>query len=276
MLSDGTALTVDTLVESVHWDARLSPEDVGYKAVAVSVSDLCAMGAEPTWMLLALSLDDRPGWVGRFAEGVGAATRHWNLPLIGGDTTRSNGPIVVSTTLGGRCVAAPVQRSGARPGDTLWVTGTLGLAGAGWYLTDPPLDALTALRRPDPPVAFALALARAGVVTAMMDLSDGLAADLRRLCAASGVGAAVDPAALPLHPCLARLSDPVPVQVGTGEDYQLLFASPPGAPIEALAAACGVEVTPIGGLRADPEVRLIGRPWPESVFTHFPHREIQP
>lgn len=270
VLADGTALTVDALVEGVHWDHRLSPADVGFKAVAASVSDLGAMGAVPRWMLLTLSTRADDAWIRTFAEGVGEAARRWSVELVGGDVTTSPGPTMVSVSMGGGCVAAPVRRSEARPGDEVWITGFPGLAGAGWMLEDPPADALRALRRPDPPLAFAIALAREGLPTAMMDLSDGLASDLPRLCTASGVGALIDPAALPLHPALADLPHLLSIQLGGGEDYQLLFTTPPDAPVQALAARFDVPLTRIGRITNGDRAQLADGPWPAPGFRHFP------
>lgn len=272
VLADGTAVTVDALVEGVHWDERLSPEDVGYKAVAASVSDLGAMGARPRFMVLAASLSAgsaEPAWLDALSRGLGQAAARYDVALIGGDVTRTPGPTVLSITMGGPCVASPLLRSTARPGDAIWVTGTLGLAGAGWLLADPPAAALSALRRPDPPLSFALALAEAGAATAMMDLSDGLASDLPRLCRASGVGARISPDALPLHPALAGVADPVALAVGAGEDYQLLFCARSDATLAELAARYGVALTRIGTIEAGDEVALVGRPWPPPAFTHF-------
>lgn len=258
----GEVVTVDTLVEGVHFDQRLSPADVGWKAVAVSVSDAAAMGAQPGWIALALSLPEPldEHWLAAFAEGLGDACRRWQIQLIGGDTTRSPGPRFVSVTLGGQCVGAPMTRAGGRPGDTLWVTGTLGRAGAGWALPEPDDDALAALRRPDPPLAFALDLARRGLATAAMDVSDGLAADLPRLCAASRCGARVGP---------------IPTDRGElgwtgGDDYELLFAAAPGQDhaVRTLAARHGRIVTPIGALAEGPCTRLDGA-WPTPRFAHW-------
>lgn len=270
VLADGTAVTVDALVEGVHWDARLSGSDVGFKAVAVSASDLGAMGARPHWMVLAVCLPapHDQAWLAELAEGVGEACRAFEVALVGGDVTRTPGPRFVSVTMGGPC-PRPVRRSGARPGDVLWVTGTLGLAGAGYLLPDPPAAALRALRRPRPPVAFARDLAAAGLATAMMDLSDGLASDLPRLCAASGVGAEVDPDALPRHPDLV-LEDPVPLQVGAGDDYELLFTAAPGSAdaIVRIGRRHDVAVTAIGSVDGG-GARLRGRAWPSDAFSHW-------
>lgn len=268
VLADGTAVTVDALVEGVHWDDRLSAADVGYKAVAVSASDLGAMGATPAWMVLALSVPAPAdaAWIAGFARGIGEACREYGVGLVGGDTTRSPGPRMVAVTMGGAC-PRPILRSGAREGDRLWVTGTLGLAGAGYLLPDPPPEALARLRRPVPPIAFARALA--GVATAAMDLSDGLQRDLPRLCAASGVGAEVDPSLLPLHPALQGRADALALQVAAGDDYELLFTAPPSVDPAPLAAAHGVRVTAIGHVTGAPGARLRGRSWPNAAWAHF-------
>lgn len=272
VLPDGTVVTVDALVEGVHWDARLAPADVGWKAVAVSVSDCAAMGARPAWMVLALSVPgpDDAAWVGAFAIGLHAAATAFGVPLVGGDTTRSPGPRFVSITMGGRA-ARPILRSGARPGDDLWMTGWPGLAGAGYALADPPPAALIALRRPQPRVALGVALSEQALATAMMDLSDGLRADLPRLAARSGVGADVNPAALPIHPALRAVPDVLRLQVAAGDDYELLFTARPDdrSRVLALAAELGVPCARIGAITAGLAVRLIGADWPTPIFAHF-------
>jgi thiamine-monophosphate kinase len=269
VLADGSAWTLDPLVEGVHFTASTPAEDVGFKTVAVSVSDLGAMGARPHTLLLGLSVP--PGddaFVAGFARGVGEAVRRWGLVLAGGDVTRSPGPRVCTSTLGGPCVASPMLRSGARVGDRVWVTGALGWAGMGWATDDPPPRALRALRRPDPPVAMGLALAETGVATAAMDLSDGLAADLPRLCLASGVAARVDPTALPGV-------DSLQLKVRGGEDFELLFTASPDDDARVLAAAADThtEVTPIGVIVAvedgNDRVTLLQTEWPPALFSHF-------
>jgi thiamine-monophosphate kinase len=268
VFADGRVLTVDTMVEGVHWDARLSPEDVGWKLVAVNVSDVGAMGGSPTWALLALSLPsplDR-GWVTAFAAGLRAACTRWNLALVGGDTTRG-GVRTASLTVGGRA-PRPVLRSGGRAGDDVWVTGTLGRAAEGFLADAPRAEALAHLRRPDPPVAFAGAIAGAGLASAMLDLSDGLARDLGRLCIASGVGARIDPDAVPGD-------GPLAWRVGFGEDYELLFcaAEADRDAVRSVASMFGIAVTIVGRLEREPGVRLAGgAPWPASLFEHFPRR----
>lgn len=274
VLLDGTAITADTLVESVHFDERLSPADVGWKALAVSVSDLAAMGARPAWAVLSLSLPQvSDAWIEDFASGLASACATWSVRVVGGDTTGSPGPRVVALTLGGPCVAEPLTRAGARPGHTLWLTGTPGLAGAGWSTDDPGTAALQALRRPRPPLDFALAVAQAGLASAAMDLSDGLASDLPRLAAASGCRVELDESSLPSHPEL----DALPTdrarfcRLAGGEDYALLFTAPPAhAPrLRALAAEHDVALHAIGQLTAGTGAVTSGGPWPDGSFTHF-------
>jgi thiamine-monophosphate kinase len=272
VLADGLAVTADALVEGVHWDQRLSPDDVGFKALAVSVSDLAATGAQPDWAILALSLPSPldMDWVRGFARGMAEAAARWSVRVIGGDTTRSRAGRWVSVTLAGRCVAAPLRRSAGRPGDDIWLTGTPGLAGLGWTSSAPPEAALAALRRPDPPLAFALDLTRGGLARAAMDLSDGLALDLPRLCRASRVGAVIDPSAVPRHPLLG--ADAAALQLGGGEDYQLLFgASPSDAhAIAALAAHHAICATRVGRLTSAEELRWGDAAWPVGgLFHHF-------
>lgn len=263
VLADGTVLTVDTMVEGVHWDARLSAEDVGWKLVAVNVSDVGAMGGVPAWALLALSMPsplDR-AWVEGFARGLRAACERWGVALVGGDTTRS--PVrVASLTVGGH-VGLAVTRAGARPGDRVFVTGTLGLSAEALLSATPSPRALAWLRRPEPPVALGAALS--GVATAMMDLSDGLAMDLGRLCAMSGVGARIDAAALPGE-------GPLAWRTSFGEDYGLLFTAPTNArdAVASKAAMLQVSVTEIGEITLDRRVRLDDEDgWPAPLFTHF-------
>jgi thiamine-monophosphate kinase len=266
VLEDGTVVSTDAFVAGVHWDDRWSAADVGWRVVAASVSDLGAMGVRPDWLTLALALP-RPvqtGWLDGFCEGLGEALARFQVRLVGGDTLR--GPVqMASVTVGGRS-PRHVPRSGGRPGDLIWVTGRPGLAALG-FRTMPN----AALLRPQPPVALGVALCENGLATAMMDLSDGIAADLRRLCAASGVGAIVQPGSLPALPGCPATIDVLALQVAFGDDYELLFTSAPvHAPvIRALAAAHGTTATKVGVLTEDKTVALDGRPWPSTGFSHF-------
>lgn len=265
VLPDGTVVTTDTMVEGVHWDNRLAPADVGYKLVAVNVSDLDAMGARPAWATLALSLPATVelAWVDEFFSGLEAALARWPFHLVGGDTTRAAGGTVATLTLAGRATR-PVLRSGGQAGNELWVSGTLGLTACA-FSHAPTTAALAHLRRPNIAAPLGAILAENNLVTAMIDLSDGLARDLARLCRASACGAAVHPGLLPTDRALHEA-------VAFGEDYGLLFAAPEhhrGA-IQSRAAALGIPVTPIGTLTANLDLLLLGHDtWPAAGFDHF-------
>ncbi len=263
-------VTMDAMVEGTHWDHRLSAEDVGWKLVAVNVSDIAAMGARPRWCTLALTLP-RPldrAWVAAFATGVRAACARWEVELVGGDTTR--GAVrVASMTMGGVALR-PVLRDGAQVGDDLWVTGTLGRSAEAMLSGSPSQDALAWLRRPQPRLELAATLADAGHVHAMMDVSDGLRADLARLCARGQVGATVDANALPG-------AGPIAWRTSYGEDWELLFAAPPSAQngIVAVGRMLHVPLHRIGVVQpAAQGVRLEGHArapaWPDALFAHFP------
>ncbi|NOY24395.1 MAG: thiamine-phosphate kinase [Oligoflexia bacterium] len=274
LVSPGVVVTVDAMVQGVHWDQRSSGADVGWKLAAVNASDVAAMGCRPTWTLLTMSLASPVdgSWVEDFSRGLGQGLSCWGAQLVGGDTTASPGPTLLTLTMAGQG-DHPVPRAGGRAGDLLWVTGTLGDAAAG-FLDDDPAG-LAWLRRPHPPVDLGAALGDAQLATAMMDISDGLLRDLPRLCRASGTGASVDAAALPAGPYLQPLSPSQRLdrQVAFGEDYQLLFSSrPESAPaVRALAAQQQLAVACIGQLTESPDVRLKGgQTWPAARFDHFP------
>lgn len=277
VLSGGQVVTIDALVEGVHFDDLLSPSDVGYKSVAVSVSDLGAMGATPRWAVCALSLprgSDVLDWVSRFAEGLHEACRAFGVYLVGGDVTAvpEGAPRYVSSTLVGQLTPdRALRRSGARPGDDLWVTGSPGLAGAGWMFLHPPADALAALRRPRPPLAFAQAVAAQQLATAAMDLSDGLGADVPRLATASGVRIELDPEQIPVPASLADHPELRRAQLAGGDDYELLFTAPPGAReiLRGLAAAHTVSLSRVGRVVEGMGAALPDGTWP-SGFDHFP------
>lgn len=226
VLGDGDLFATDVLVEGVHFDLGwCSPEDVGWKALAVNLSDLAAMGGGPRAAVVSLVVDDRrPGLADQVMSGLAAAASELGCPIVGGDT--SNGPaLVVSVAVTGRAhVNGPVLRSGAVPGDTVVVTGELGSAAAGLLAagrgdTDAPGTAR--LRRPVPRLEEGAAAAHTGA-TAMIDLSDGLAIDLRRLCEASGCAALIDEGAIPR----AEGVD-LDLALFGGDDYELLFTVPP-------------------------------------------------
>ena len=274
ILPGGACVTVDSMVEGVHFQTDADPADLAYKLLAVSVSDVLAMGALPQWVFMALSLPETPSeWVDAFAAGFAEACSDWQVHLAGGDTTGSPGPRFLSATLLGRVPEGrrPWLRSGAQPGDCLVVTGTLGDAGAGWLRESPPGWARAALDRPRPPIAFVRALPE-GAVHAAMDLSDGLATDLPRLCKASSCGAWVDGAALPASPGVAADPQRLMLQTRGGEDYQLLLAVPPDAlsTVQRVAEQTSTRVTVVGGVREEGGAQLLEGAWPAVRFSHFP------
>ena len=248
-------LTVDALVEGVHFDRAFVPPDaIGHRALAVNLSDLAAMGAAPRLALLsfvlppALPLVDFDGVVSGLAS---LAARH-RVHVAGGNLTRSpgeNSPLLIDVTVTGTVKPRQVlRRSGARAGDELYVSGAIGSAAAGLGLlredarlkTDDSrrgsdhVRLVTAYLRPEPRVRLGLMLARNRAASACMDLSDGLSDAVYQIAEASGVGAQIDAAALPIDPCArdvfaARGADPMAAAVTGGDDYELLIAVRPRA-----------------------------------------------
>ena len=238
-------VTTDALVEGVHFDRAFTPPaDIGHKALAVSLSDLAAMGAAPTYALLSLALPSTLPVVdldGLLHGLVTLAAQH-RTTLIGGNTTRSSGPLFVEVTAFGSVKRRRVlTRGGARPDDELYISGQIGGAGAGlaWLQRTPSeasaSDELSDCRqrylRPEPRVRLGRLLGRNRVTRACVDLSDGLADGIRQLASASGVGAVVDASAVPVEP-QARAwferagVDPLAASLTAGEDYELLFTVP--------------------------------------------------
>ena len=249
----GLVITCDTLVEGVHFLSHDPPADVGWKLVAVNLSDLAAKGATPEGVLLAYPLSD-PAWDAAFLIGFGEALAAFDCPLIGGDTVSlpAGASRVLTVTALGRDAAAP-SRAGAQAEDSLWVTGTIGDAGAGLLIAKGaagPASLLAAYRRPQPRLAWGRLLGP--VVHAMADVSDGLLLDAARMAAASGLAVTVDLAAVPLSPALrAWGGDALAAAAATaGDDYELLFALAPGTPppvpatrVGTFAAGTGLTLT---------------------------------
>jgi thiamine-monophosphate kinase len=236
-------ISTDLFVEDVHFKTSSSPPAfIGLKALAVATSDIGAMGGTPTGCLLSLGIPKRAGRrvVDPLLGGFHEEARRLGIPLLGGDLSRSSKGIVVDVVVLGRvCGRRPILRSGARPGNGLYVTGPLGGAAAGLRRLRAGTDVRRLLRahprghlRPHPPLAAGAAFGRSGLPTAMMDLSDGLAVDLHRLAKASGVGARVDEEALPRHEAAVHVlgqAGALRAALGGGEDYELLLTAPPGA-----------------------------------------------
>ncbi len=262
-------LTADMLVEGVHFDrASISPRDLGAKSIVVNVSDIAAMAASPRFALVSLALtpDLDAAWVMELEGGMRAACDEYALALVGGDVNRAGEIVIAVTVVGEVAPGKAVTRSGALAGNRVVVTGALGAAAGGLVLSRSRpsklgraigqgwgSELLTALARPVARVGEAQTLAQAGA-TAMMDLSDGLARDLTRLCAESRVGARVDLARVPVSSALGAGAsalgvDPLDLAVGGGEDYELLATMPADA-VEVARAAVderfGVPLTDIG------------------------------
>lgn len=245
------AAASDMLIEGRHFKGWAAPEEVGYKAVAVNVSDVAAMGGTPRFVLVSGAAPNPETALGVFA-GVAEACHEFGLYPLGGDTT-GGGAIVVDVAMLGELEAAPVLRSGARPGHLLAVTGELGASAAGLLAFEGGVDGFERLKerllRPGPRLGAGLAAARLGV-GAMIDLSDGLASDVRHVCEASGVGCAVDLDLLPVSDDTRELAaslgrDPGVLAAGGGEDYELLVSAPERV-IGDLAEAVEVPVTVVG------------------------------
>ena len=260
------AVSTDTLVSGVHFPKDTAPFDIGWKSLAVNLSDLAAMGATPAWATLALTLPDADAaWTAAFVDGFAALAREFDLALVGGDTTQ--GPLSITVTVHGFVPESlALRRSGAKVGDAVFVTGTLGDAAAGLALLQGPGVAgkaqeylLARLNRPTPRVAQGLLLrARAH---ACIDVSDGLVADLGHICHASAVGAEIDLALLPASPALLGLVAAeacVPLQLAGGDDYELCFSAAPAIATELLndLARSGCAATRIGRIVAEPGVRV--------------------
>ena len=250
------AVSTDTLVSGVHFFANMDPVKLGHKALAVNLSDLAAMGAEPRWASLALTLPsvDEP-WLEGFASGFLALADYYNVELVGGDMTR--GPLSITVTVHGVVPEqGALRRSGAQPGDAIFVTGSLGdgalalqqLLGK-YHVAEQWWPSLLArLEQPQPRILVGMALR--GLASSCLDISDGLASDLGHILRASGIGAQVELTQLPLSPALAALPSEQSWQLALagGDDYELCFTLPEqhrGALVTALLGT-GVAVTEIG------------------------------
>jgi thiamine-monophosphate kinase len=255
----------DTLVAGVHFPADTRATDIGYKALAVNLSDMAAMGAEPAWMSLALTLPEMEwDWLQGFSEGLLELATEYGVSLIGGDTTR--GPLTVTVSVQGFVPAgSALRRTGARVGDDVWVTGSLGDAAAALQQTKHgPMQSMKLrhrLDRPTPRVAAGLALR--GLASAAIDISDGLAQDLGHILSCSGVGAELELGRLPVSASLLDFhkDDTVrwALQLSGGDDYELCFTAAPAEAfaIEQAMAAAGVSASVIGHITAESGLRCL-------------------
>jgi thiamine-monophosphate kinase len=268
-------LSVDALVEGIHFDRRFTPPDaIGHRALAVNLSDLAAMGAAPRLALLsfalppALACDEFDGIV----TGLAALASRYSLHVAGGNLTKSPGPLILDVTIAGTVKRRQVlTRSGARPGDEVYVSGTIGAGAAGLRhlssrTTNPAGQSSTVpavlepcIHRylyPEPRVKLGLLLGRNRAATACVDLSDGLADGLRRVGEASAVGMEIDECTVPLDPGAAMTLDEA---MAAGDDYELLFtARPRSRRLRAAHSHAGVQLTRIGVCTANRDLVMRG------------------
>ncbi|HNP37335.1 MAG TPA: thiamine-phosphate kinase [Woeseiaceae bacterium] len=264
---------IDTMVEGVHFPQHFNPADVGYRAVAVNLSDIAAMGATPRWMTLALSMPVADAeWLALFAEGLHTAAAEFDVALIGGDTTRAPVTVVTVQVSGEVRHGTALLRSGAKAGDTIYVTGTLGDSAAGLQGLEagrPVKELLSRYARPSARVNYGRSLI--GHASAAIDISDGLYGDLSKLLAASGVGAELDLDALPISRSLAEHFDAADCRsfaLTGGDDYELCFTAPGRLPDPGI-----LTVTAIGKVTEARDIVCTenGRPVPfsDSGYAHF-------
>jgi thiamine-monophosphate kinase len=283
-------VTADAIVAGVHYLPQDPPELVARKLLRVNLSDLAAMGARPLHYVLTTVLPPElgPEWLARFAEGLGEDQRRYGIDLLGGDSVGSPGPAVLSLTAIGEVAAGQeIRRSGAQPGDIVWVSGTIGdaslgldlLRGAYPDLAPEHRDYLVRrFRLPEPRTELGPRLS--GMARAMIDVSDGLLADLAHICEASRVAAIVELDLLPLSPAARAIVDDNPGirarLAAAGDDYELLFAAPADAAetIATLSLRLGVPVSRIGRIDVGTGVGLLNAnghqiPLEATGYRHF-------
>jgi len=283
------AITTDLLTERAHFFSDVPPASLGHKALAVNLSDLAAAGARPRCFLLSLALPRAdPDWLAAFSRAMLELAAHEGCELIGGDTTRApriagaDGPVTVCITAIGEVDRSCLRgRSGARPGDDLWVSGELGdaalaLAHASGEVRLEPEQARACRQRlewPQPRVALGLAIR--GLATAAIDVSDGLVGDLGHVLQRSGVGAVVQVPDVPRSDRLRRVEPKVQRRclLAGGDDYELLFtaAQADREAVSAAGRACCVAITRIGTMTKDPGLHLEGDPGIDATLHGFDH-----
>ncbi|CAG0953682.1 thiamine-monophosphate kinase [Methylophilaceae bacterium] len=253
------AISADMLVAGTHFLADTDPYQLGWKSLAVNISDMAAMGAEPRWATLALAIPEaNEHWVAAFANGFFACAERFQVDLIGGDTTR--GPLCISVQIMGQVpIGKAIRRDGAKAGDDVWVSGQLGNAALAlnhllgeYSLADHELkQALPALLKPQPRVELGLALR--GTAHSAIDISDGLLADLGHILEQSNVGAEINLAQVPCSGIVQQHLDQVSVQnmlLAGGDDYELCFTAPVNEhdQIQKMARGLGLQLSRIGSI----------------------------
>jgi len=281
--------TVDTLVNNIHFPSTTPAMAIGHKVLAVNLSDLAAMGAEPAWATLAITMPDiNEMWLRGFCDGFFELAQQFNVQLVGGDTTQ--GPLCISVQLMGWVPEGKaLTRGGAKPGDILYVSGTLGDAAVGLVLQQTPHNMpelnqaertffLTKLNEPQPRNLLGLSLR--GIASAAIDVSDGLLADLNHVLTSSGVGATIEWQHVPSSEPMCKLAATRDVQsyvLSGGDDYELCFTAPAiyQQQIQQLARQLNVIVTPIGVIESTNGLRMTYNGVTQSMnplgFEHFTH-----
>lgn len=291
-------VSTDLLVEDIDFRrTNTAPFLLGYKALTVSMSDIAAMGARPRWCLLSIGLPDdvwNSNFIDKFYDGLLELAHRYDVQLIGGDTSRTPERIVINSTVIGECDAGRVvKRSGAKPGDQIFLTGELGGAASGLRLLErgahlpengaaadfQSLDHLLIRHlRPEPRVGWGLVLGQERLASAMIDLSDGLSSDLKHLCTESAVGAQIDSALIPIDKhvvelCGRRALDPLQLALHGGEDFELLFTVRPELVGRLPRRVDGVPVTRVGEITFEGDVTIAegSRVWPlkPGGWQHF-------
>src|SRR5690349_3777364 len=272
-----TIVSVDLLVEDIDFRRTTTPPYLlGHKALAVSLSDLAAMGARPLWALISIGVPEdiwQTDFLDRMYDGWLELANRYGVQLIGGDTSRAHDHIVIDSIAIGECSAGlAVKRTGANPGDQIFVTGSLGAAAAGLRLIErgahlaeqnlgdedsqKPDHVLLRQLRPDPRVGWGMVLGEERLATSLIDISDGLSSDLNHLCRESRVGALIESSLLPIDHqvvelCGRRALDPLQLALHGGEDFELLFTVKPGDVARLPRRVDGVGLTRIGEVRKE-------------------------
>jgi thiamine-monophosphate kinase len=286
-------VTTDTLIEGIHFTARtLSPEALGWKALAVNISDIAAMGGTPRAAFLSIGVkpETEVSFIESFMAGFKALADKTGTILAGGDTVESPSSAVITVTLLGDCLPKHVvYRSGARVGDDVWVTGPLGSSAGGLFLLQTKEFAalhgyeplVRAHQKPMPPLEAGKALAQSGLAHAMIDISDGIAKDLGHICEQSGVGAIIEEASIPMSRDLVELAaeaekEALDWALHGGEDYELLFTSSPAdkEKVESLTAnGSGVPAVKVGAVVGEYGILLAKQgtrmPLQSGGYVHF-------
>jgi len=265
------AVSTDSLLAGVHFPADTSPHAIGYKSLAVTLSDMAAMGAEPAWALLSLSMPDLDeAWLSEFSAGFFQLANQYDLQLVGGDTSR--GPLSITIqVIGFTPPGLALTRSGAQLGDDIYVSGSLGDAGLALQMLTNETSLSLSLSLSDqeqiqqrldyPTARVALGIALRNIASAAIDISDGLAADLGHILKQSNLGATIHVEQLPLSSALQTLEKNTAWQLAlsAGDDYELCFTAPPAkaTKIKEIAAQTGCSLRKIGSIIAEPVLNIL-------------------